>query len=102
MTLISRRECHIIGVKNEDLNKIVEEIKAFLKKEKIPEEYVINVYKDYVACCGFLPMGVVIEIEGPEKQPIENLDLKIYAKIIEICERENIEYHECKPLSVVQ
>jgi len=80
---------------------MVEEIKAFLKKEKIPEEYVINVYKDYVACCGFLPMGVVIEIEGPEKQPIEDLDLKIYAKIIEICEREDIEYHECKPLSVI-
>lgn len=46
-------------------------------------------------------MGVAIEIEGPNKQPIEDLDLKIYAKIIEICERENIEYHECKPLSVI-
>ncbi|MBS7620748.1 hypothetical protein KEJ32_01275 [Candidatus Bathyarchaeota archaeon] len=90
-----------MGVKNEDLNKIVDEIRTFLKKEKIPEEYVINIYKDYVACCGYFPTGVVIEIEGPEEQPIKDLDLKIYAKIIEICERENIEYHECKPLSII-
>lgn len=32
MSLVSRRECHIVGVKNEELNKIVDEIKTFLKK----------------------------------------------------------------------
>ncbi|MFQ6065438.1 MAG: hypothetical protein ACE5L6_08185 [Candidatus Bathyarchaeia archaeon] len=102
MTMISHRECHLVEVKNEDLNRFVEEIKAFLEREKIPQDYTVNVYKDAVACCGYFPIGVFVEIQGPEKQPIEDLDLKIYAKIIEICEREGIEYHECKPLEVLK
>lgn len=101
MALISHRECHLLGVKNEDLNRFVEEIKTFLEEEQIPGGYIINVYKDAVVCCGFFPIGVAVEIQGPKKQPIEDLDLKIYAKIIEICEREDIEYHECKPLEVL-
>ncbi len=102
MALISQRECHLIGVKNEDLNRFVEEIKTFLEKEKIPEDYAINVYKDSVACCGYFPIGVSVEIEGPQEQPIEDLDFMIYSKIIEICEREDIEYHECEPLEIAR
>jgi hypothetical protein len=102
MTLISHRECHLVGVKNEDLNRYVEEIKTYLEKGKIPEDYVINVYKDAVACCGYFPIGVFVEIQGPKKQPIKDLDLKIYAKIIEICEREGIEHHEVKPLEILR
>jgi len=102
MALISHRECHLIGVKSEDLNRFVEEIKIFLKEKKIPEDYVINVYKDAVACCGYYPIGVAVEIQGPKRQPIDDLDLQIYSKIIEICEREGIEYHECKPLEVLR
>ncbi len=101
MTLISHRECHIVGIRNDDLNRFVEEVKTFLKKERIPEDYAINVYKDAVACCGYFPIGVSVEVEGPEKQPIEGLDLMIYAKIIEVCEREGFEHHECKPLEVL-
>ena len=33
MTLISHRECHLVLAKNEDINRFVEEIKAFLEKE---------------------------------------------------------------------
>jgi hypothetical protein len=98
MAIISQRECHLINVKNEDLNRFVEEIKTFLESGKIPENYAINVYKDAVACCGYFPLGVAVEIQGPKKQPIADLDMKIYSKIIEICEREGIEYHECTPL----
>jgi hypothetical protein len=101
MAIISQRECHLINVKNEDLNRFVAEIKTFLESEKIPENYIINVYKDAVACCGYFPLGVSVEIMGPKTQPIEDLDLKIYSKIIEICERERVEYHECTPLETL-
>jgi len=88
MTRISHREWHLVGVKNVDLNRFVEEIKTLLEEKKIPKYYTINVYKDAVACCGFFPIGVAVEIQGPKKQPIEDLDLRIYSKIIEICERK--------------
>lgn len=102
MTMISHRECHLLEVRNDDLNRFVEKIKTFLEKEEIPENYTINVYKDAVACCGYFPIGVFVEIQGPERQPIEDLDLKIYAKIIEICETEGIDFHECRPLEVLK
>lgn len=102
MAFISRRECHLILSKNEEINRFVEEIKTHLEKGKIPEDYVINVYKDAVTCCGYFPIGLFVEIQGPKKQPIIDLDLKIYAKIIEICEREGIEHHEVKPLEVLR
>ncbi len=101
-SLISHRACHLAGTKNEDINRFVEEIKFFLEEAKIPENYTVDVYKDQVTCCGVFPIGVAIEIEGPKKQAIEDLDLKIYAKIIEICEREGIEHHECEPLEILE
>ncbi len=102
MALISRRECHLVEVKNEDLNRFVDEIQAYLKEKQVPSELKINVYKDAVACCGYFPTGVTIEIEGPANNPISEMDSMIYAKIIEICERERIEYHECKPLETLE
>jgi hypothetical protein len=89
-------------VKDEDLNRIVEEIESFLAQAKIPETYTVNVYKDQVTCCGHIPIGVVIEIEGPKEQPIKDLHEKIYGKIKEICGRERVEYHECSPVETLQ
>lgn len=102
MSLISRRECHLVGVKDEDLNRFVEEIKSFLTEEEIPETYTVNVYKDHVTCCGHLPIGVTVEIEGEKEQPIKHLDEKILGKIKEICGREHIRYHECSPIEILQ
>jgi hypothetical protein len=89
-------------VTDEDLNRLIEEIKSFLVEEKIPETYTVNVYKDQVTCCGYMPIGVAVEIEGPKEQPIKNLDEKILGKIKEICGRERIEYHECSPVEILQ
>ncbi len=96
MAVISRREIQLMGSRNEDINRFVDEIKTFLEEKKIPNGYTINVYKVRV------PSGAAVEIEGPEDQSIEDLDLMIYSKIIEICERRNIEYHKCEPLEVLK
>jgi len=92
----------MLGVKDEDLNQIIEEIKTFLVEAEIPETYTVNVYKDQVTCCGHIPIGVAVEIEGPKEQPIKNLHEKIYGKIKEICGRERFQYHECSPVETLQ
>ncbi len=102
MSLISHRACHLIEVNDESLERMIEEIKAFLVETKIPETYKVNVYKDQVTCCGHMPIGVAIEIEGPKQQPIKDLDEKILGKIKEICGREHIKYHECSPMEILQ
>ena len=88
MGLISRREYHIIGVTNNDLNRYVTEIKTYFKERKNPEDYIIKVYKDAVACGGYYPLGFFVEIEGPEKQPIEDIDLRAFAKMMDIFQRD--------------
>lgn len=98
MNIISHRECRLFKVTNEDLNRFLKEIKQFLKKEGIPEDYSIILHEDEITCCGLGSLReVAVEIQGPAKQPRENLDMKIYSKILEICERKSIEYHECNP-----
>jgi hypothetical protein len=101
MGLISRREYHIIGVNNNDLNRYVSEIKTYFNERKTPDDYIIKVYKDAVACCGYYPLGFFVEIEGPEKQSIEDIDLRAFAKIMEICQRDRIEYHEVNPMEIL-
>ena len=102
MSFISHRACHLVGVKDEDIDRFVGEIKSFLREAKIPETYTVNVYKDQVTCCGHLPIGVAIEIEGPKEQPIKNLDEKILGKLKEICGRERIKDHECSSVEILQ
>ncbi len=101
MSLISHRACYI-GARNEDLDKIVQELKTFLAEAGIPETYSVNVYKDQVTCCGHFPFGIAIEIQGPKEQPIKSLDEKIVGKIKEICGREHVKDHECTPIEILQ
>ncbi len=101
MTVISRRECHLPLVKNEDLNRFVKEIASFLEEEKLPEGYTADVYKDQVVCCGCFLIGLAVEIEGANRQIIRDIDLKVYAKVLEVCERESVEYHEVSPPEVL-
>jgi len=101
MTHISRRECLVAGLKNEEIDFLVQELRAFLKEEKVAEGYSVNIYKDFVGCCGAAPLGVCIEIEGSDEKIIEDLDQRVYAKIIEICERKGIDYHKCYPVTIV-
>lgn len=101
MSAISHRAC-MIGVNDGDLDRIVEELRSYLIEADVPETYTVNVYKDQVTCCGHMPIGVGVEIEGPKVQPIKALDEKILGKIKEICGREHIPYHECSPMELLQ
>jgi hypothetical protein len=89
-------------VTDEKLDSIVDELKTFLTEAKIPGTYKVNIYKDQVNCCGHFPLGVAVEIQGPKVQSMKNVDETILCKIMEICGRENIKYHECSPMEIIQ
>ena len=101
MSRISRRECLITGLKSEEIDLVVDDLETFLNQERIPEGYDVSVHKDFVACCGIFPLGIAIEIEGLDERVIEDLDRRLYAKIIEICEQRGIEHHKCEPIKIV-
>lgn len=101
MSKVSRRDCLIMGLKSEEIALAVNDLKAFLREERLPEGYVVNIYEDFVSCCGVLPLGIVVEIEGADERIIEDLDRRLCAKIIEICERRGINRHKCEPMKIV-
>jgi hypothetical protein len=101
MSIISHREYILLGIENEDLSRFIDEIKTFLDEGclrcALSQGYVINISKDNVTCCGHFPVGITVEIEGPKKEPIDNWDSKIQAKISEICTREGIKHDDFTP-----
>ena len=99
---MSHRVCNIVGINDEKLDRLIKEVQSFMAEEKIPEMYTVNVYKDQVTCCGHIPIGMAIEIEGPKMQQIKKLDEKIYGKINEICGREKIDHPEFSPIDIIQ
>jgi hypothetical protein len=107
MALISRKICHLSGVSNENLNGIVGELKAFLEEQQLPEDCIVDVYKDVTACCGYFAMGVAVEIQAPGKLSLDELNLKLTKKFREIIGRHNIEDHcdydftSCDPVEIV-
>ncbi len=97
MNIISYNEIHLVGVKTNEVNKYLRKIRTFFEKEQISQDYSIIVHDDEVACCGVRNLReIAIELQGPEKQPVEGLDAKIFSKISEICQSKSIEKPRCK------
>lgn len=99
--MLSRRECLMMGIKDKDLDEVIGEVVASLSEVGVPEGCTVKVYKDTAVCCAPIPVGIIVEIEGSNEQIIKELDLKVHAKIVEICERKGIEYPEHKQFNIV-
>jgi hypothetical protein len=98
--LIGRREFHTMDLTYDELDDLFKEVKSFTSKKEVLEVSKIDVYKDQIACCGIFPLGIIVEIECHNEKTIHALDLMMYSKIIEICERENIDY-QSQPLRIL-
>lgn len=99
--LMGRREFSLLDLDYNQLDTFVKEVKAYTLNKELPQDSKIHVYKDQIACCGVFPLGIIIEIEGSLENTIKDLDLMIYSKVIEICERDSIDYHQCQSLELL-
>ncbi len=106
MALLSRRICHVSGVNEEDLNKIVNQLNDFLETQGVPENCSVDVYKDKTVCCGYFTTGVAVKIQAPEKPSLDELNRKLADKLLEICSKQNVEHHcdcdhtSCDPVEI--
>jgi hypothetical protein len=62
----------------------------------------IAVMKDVVGCCGVFPIGVMIDYECASESNMKQLDTMMYAKVMQICESEDITFHESAPLEILK
>lgn len=97
----SRRDFPLIGLKSEDIDQLVEEIKACLAREETPEGQRVKVYKYSVSCCAFVPMGISVEIEGCNEQVVRDLDIRIYTKVMEIFEKKGMKLYYPENANIV-
>lgn len=101
VVLVSRREVHLYDLPYDQLCAFVDELNDHVATMRIPDNYVITIVKNVVACCGILPLGAIIDVEGKDEVVIRDLDIQLYAKMIELCERDNIDVHETGALEVL-
>jgi len=101
MSKISCRECYFVKISSKNIDSLIERVQSAVKEMGIPPEYDIRVYKNVYACCGVSGIGVIIEVLGPEEKKIRAIDLKAMSKILELCEKEGLEYHTFEPLEVM-
>jgi hypothetical protein len=99
--LVSRREFHLGDFNYDQITDFVNKLRDYLSTMQIPSRYSINIEKDIVACCGIFPLGAIIDIEGDNELIIRDLDFQLYAKMIELCEHDDINIHETQPLEIL-
>lgn len=106
MTLISRKICHLTGIDSENLDGIVTELKTFIEGQELPQDCIVDVYKDMTSCCGYFAMGVAVEIQAPGRMSLDKLNLKLTKKFREIIGKHNIDDHcdsdftSCDPVEI--
>jgi hypothetical protein len=99
--LIGRREFSLLNSEYEEITDIEDEMRKYIDTNQIPLDCKVNVYRDQVTCCGIFTMGIAFEYECPDENILKELDLMIYSKILEICERQNIVHHEPSSLNIL-
>ncbi len=98
---VSRRECFFIKVSDRKVDYLMEKIKSAISEIALPPRCKIGVYRDVYSCCGGGYKSLVIEVTGSSEEEIKEVDLKAMAKLIEICEKENIEFHALMPFEII-
>jgi len=85
------RECFVQYKKIDSLREI---IKSVISQIDPSPEYDVNVYSDPYSY-------ITLDVSGPSEDGIKSIDLRVMSAIIEICEKESIKAHFCRPLEIV-
>lgn len=86
------REVHFINAtRPSQVDFLIDTVKKTVKEMKLPPDYDVRIYKNVYTCCGVGGLGLIVEVLGPEKQKIKEIDTRTVAKIMEFCEKEGLE-----------
>jgi hypothetical protein len=102
MSKMGCREVHFISAtKPSQVDFLIDKVKETVEAMKLPKDYDVRIYRNVYACCGIGGLGLIVEVVGPEEEKIKEIDLKAVSKILEFCEKEdldlghhNVEKHE--------
>ena len=100
MSKMGKRECYLIRISPQNTEWLIDQVNSALAEVGIPNGCDINLYRSSFTCCGVSPNSVIIEISCPSEEKIKAIDLKAVSKILEICEKRNIDHHMFGPLEI--
>ena len=58
-------------------------------------KYTLDVYS------GKYGVNLIIEVSGLDEERIRQIDFELSAKVLEICEKRNIEVHLIQPIEII-
>jgi hypothetical protein len=100
--LLGRRKFSLLDLDYDSLTAFVKEVDAFSERIHELGSCRIAVTKDVVVCCGMFPIGVMIDFECASESNMKQLDTMMYSKVMQICESEDITFHESAPLEILK
>jgi hypothetical protein len=92
LSKIGCREIHFIKATNpSQIDFLIDKIKEAIRKMEIPTDYDVRIYRNVLACCGIGGFSLIVEVAGPDEEKIKAIDLRAMSRILEFCEKEEIE-----------
>ena len=91
MSKLGRRELFFFNITDRNIASIIDVIKSTLPSPK----YSLDVYS------GKYGVNLIIEISGLDEERIRQIDFELSAKVLEICEKRNIEVHLIQPIEII-
>jgi len=90
LSKLGRRELFFFNITDKNIESIVDVIKSTINSYK----HTLDVYS------GKYGVNVIIEVSGPDEERIKQIDFELSAKVLEICEKRNIEIHLIQPFEI--
>ena len=92
MSKLGRRELFFFRITDRNIESLTDIIKSTVT---LPSEYTLDVY------LGKYGINTIIEVSGPDEERIRQIDFKLSAKVLEICEKRNIRVHLIEPMEII-
>lgn len=78
-------------ITDRNIKSIIDVIKSTMTSHK----YTLDVYS------GKYGVNLIIEVSGLDEERIRQIDFELSAKVLEICEKRNIEVHLIQPIEII-
>jgi len=89
MSKIACREIYFVdAMRSRSIDFLINKIKEAVEELELSREYDVRIYKNIYSCCGVGGLSVIIEVVGPKKEKIREVDLRAISKILEHLEKE--------------
>jgi len=89
--MITCREIHFTQCSHpRQVDELINSVKQIIEEMNLPATYNVKVFKNVFSCCGTGGLDLILEVVGPDKETLKDIDLKATSRVLEYCEKQGI------------